>query len=89
MVAAAEVFIGVWQVQGAKTRLSEVIEEANTKGPQIVTRHGAERPVILSIAEYRAVTAHKHDLRAYLFGGPKVDSFDVPGDNDTGREGSL
>ena len=78
-----------WQVQEAKTRLSEVIEEANKKGPQIITRHGAERAVILSIAEYRALTAHKPDFRAYLLGGPKVDSFEVPRDNDTGREVQL
>jgi hypothetical protein len=32
------------------------------------------------------VAAHKPDLRAYLLGGPKVDSFDVPRDRDTGRE---
>jgi antitoxin Phd len=81
--------VAVWQVQEAKTRLSEVIEEANTKGPQIITRHGSERAVILSIAEYRALTAHKPDLRAYLLGGPKVDSFEVMRDPDTGREVSL
>jgi antitoxin Phd len=84
-----EVLMAVWQVQEAKTRLSEVIEEANTKGPQIITRHGAERAVVLSIAEYRALTAHKPDLRAYLLGGPKVDSFNVPRDRDTGRDVSL
>ena len=81
--------MAVWQVQEAKTRLSEVIEEANSKGPQIITRHGSERAVILSIAEYRALTAHKPDLRAYLLGGPKVDSFEVPRDRYTGREISL
>jgi prevent-host-death family protein len=81
--------MAVWQVQEAKTKLSEVIEEANTKGPQIITRHGAERAVVLSIAEYRALTAHKPDLRAYLLGGPKVDSFEVPRDRDTGRDVSL
>jgi len=61
--------MAVWQVQKAKTRLSEVIEEANTKGPQIITRHGSERAVVLSIAEYRALTAHRPDLRAYLLAG--------------------
>ena len=29
-----------WQLQEAKTKLSEVIEQAATKGPQIITRHG-------------------------------------------------
>lgn len=69
--------MAVWRIQEAKARLSEVIEEANTKGPQIITSHGSERAVVLSIAEYRALTAHKLDLRAYLLGGPKVDSFEV------------
>jgi prevent-host-death family protein len=81
--------VAVWQVQEAKTKLSELIEEANTKGPQIITRHGSERAVILSIREYRALTAHKPDLRAYLLGGPKFDSFDVERDRDTGRDVSL
>jgi antitoxin Phd len=81
--------MAVWQVQEAKTRLSEVIEEANSKGPQFITRHGAERAVILSIRDYRALTAHKPNLKEYLLGGPKVDSFEVPRDRDKGRKVSL
>jgi prevent-host-death family protein len=81
--------MGVWQLQEAKTHLSEMIEEANRTGPQIITRHGAERAVILSIAEYRALAAQKPDLRAYLLGGPKVDSFEVKRDRDTGRKVNL
>jgi antitoxin Phd len=81
--------MAIWQVQEAKTRLSEVIEEADKRGPQIITRHGAERAVILSIADYRALTAHRPDLRQYLLGGPKVDSFEVERELDTGREISL
>jgi antitoxin Phd len=41
--------MATWQVQQAKTRLSEVIERARTKGPQMITRHGAERVVLFSI----------------------------------------
>jgi len=78
--------MAIWQVQEAKTRLSEVIEDAYSKGPQIITRHGTERAVVLSIADYRALTAHKPDLREYLLGGPKVDCFEVERDADTGRE---
>jgi antitoxin Phd len=81
--------MAVWQIQEAKTRLSEVIEEANTKGPQFITRHGSERAVILSITDYRALTAHKPNLREYLLGGPKVDTFEVPRDRDTGRKVRL
>jgi prevent-host-death family protein len=83
-----------WQVQDAKTRLSEVIEEAHSKGPQIITRHGAERAVVLSIDDFRALTAHKPGLKEYLLGGPKLsgsklDSFEIEPDRDTGREIAL
>jgi len=81
--------MGTWQIQEAKSRLSEVIEEANTKGPQIITRHGTERAVVLSMQEYRSLTAHKPDFREFLLGGPKVDSFDIPRDGDTGRDIEL
>ena len=81
--------MAVWQIQEAKTRLSEVIEEANTKGPQFITRHGSERAVILSITDYRALTAHKPNLKEYLLGGPKVDTFEVPRDRDRGRKVRL
>jgi prevent-host-death family protein len=81
--------MAIWQVQEAKTRLSEVIEDANSKGPQFITRHGSERAVVLSIMDYRALTAHKPDLKEYLLGGPKVDEFDVPRDRDRGRKVRL
>jgi prevent-host-death family protein len=81
--------MALWQVQEAKTRLSEVIEEAHGKGPQIITRHGKERAVVLSIEDYRALTAHKPDLKEYLLGGPKVNRFEIEYDRDTGREIEL
>lgn len=81
--------MSIWQVQEAKTRLSEVIEEAQNNGPQIITRHGTERAVVLSISDYRARTAHKPDLREYLLVGPKFEDFEIERDRDTGREISL
>ena len=78
-----------WQVQEAKTRFSEMLDDAQSKGPQVITRHGSERAVVLSIDDYRSLTANKPDLRAYLLGGPKVDSFEIEPDGDTGREIEL
>lgn len=78
-----------WQVQDAKTRLSEVIERAQTEGPQTITRHGKERAVVLSIEDYRALAAHKPDFKAHLLGGPKTDDFSVERDRDTGRPVEL
>ena len=75
----------MWQVQEAKARFSEVIEKACTEGPQIITRHGAERAVVLSIDEYRALVSGEPDFKAHLFGGPKFDDFTVSRDPDRGR----
>ena len=78
-----------WQVQEAKTRLSELIEEADKKGPQIITRHGSEHAVVLSIADYRALTESRENLRDYLLGGPKINDFVITRSRDTGRKVRL
>ncbi|MPY87761.1 MAG: type II toxin-antitoxin system prevent-host-death family antitoxin [Luteitalea sp.] len=78
-----------WQVHEAKARFGEVVERASTEGPQTITRHGAERVVMLSIEDYRALVAHKPDFRAYLLGGPKLDDFSIERDRDTGRKIAL
>lgn len=51
-----------WQLQDAKNRFSEVVEEALTHGPQTVTRHGREVVVILSVEEYRRMKQPKGSL---------------------------
>jgi len=79
----------VWQIQHAKARLSEVIERARREGPQTITRHGAERAVVLSIEDYRALLAQKSDFKEYLLGGPKVDHFAIERDRDPGRPVDL
>ena len=81
--------MGTWQVQEAKTRLSEVIERARTEGPQMITRHGAARAVLISIEGYRALVAHQPDFKAHLLGGPKVDDFTIERDRDTTRPVEL
>ena len=42
----------VWQLQEAKNKLSEVVEEAIQRGPQVISRRGAEVAVVLSYEEY-------------------------------------
>ncbi len=86
-----------WQVQHAKAHFSELLDQAEHKGPQIITRHGAERAVVLSIEEYRTLkTIRPSDLRApktnyvdfkdWLLNGPKFDDLDIVRDTDTGRD---
>ncbi len=38
----------VWQVQEAKSRLSELMDRALDEGPQVITRHG--KPVVKVVA---------------------------------------
>ena len=42
-----------------------------------------------SIEDYRALSAHARDFKAYLIGGPKVEDFEVERDRDFGRDVEL
>lgn len=55
----------------------------------MITRHGAERAVVLSIADFRSLTAHRPGLKEYLLGGPKVDALEIKRERDTGRDVEL
>lgn len=56
-----------WAVQEAKQRFSSVVEAARNDGPQVVTRHGREVAVVLSMDDYRALGGGsvKDALRAF------------------------
>lgn len=79
----------MWQVQQAKAHFSEVIERARTEGPQVITRHGAERAVVLSIEEYRSLTGGKKDFITHLLSGPKFDDLEIERDKSTDRAVDL
>jgi prevent-host-death family protein len=42
-----------WPVQNAKSRFSEFLDACITVGPQLVTKHGAEAAVLVSVAQWR------------------------------------
>jgi antitoxin Phd len=48
-----------WQLQDAKARFSELIEDALEKGPQIVTRRGIDTAVVVSVDEWRKLNDEK------------------------------
>jgi prevent-host-death family protein len=66
-----------WQLQHAKARFSELVDDAVEKGPQIVTRRGIDTAVVVSIDEWRrAQPALRPTLKEVLLGsGPR---FDIP-----------
>lgn len=42
----------VWQLQDAKSRLSELVQNAQHRGAQTITRHGRPVAVVLSAQAY-------------------------------------
>lgn len=54
-----------WQLQNARAKLSEVIRQAAAE-PQEITVRGAPAAVVISVAEYRRLTATTENLGAFL-----------------------
>ncbi len=59
-----------WQLQEAKNRFSELVEEALRNGPQVVTRRGVETVVIMSVKEYQKLSKPKKDLVDFFHESP-------------------
>ena len=64
--------MAIWQLQEAKNKLSQVLDEALTKGPQVITRHGREVAVVLSVDEFRRLSAQRQSLVDFFRNSPLV-----------------
>jgi antitoxin Phd len=51
-----------WQLQEAKNKFSSLVELALENSPQIVTRHGKDAVVIISIEEYKKLTKPENNI---------------------------
>lgn len=60
----------VWQIQEAKNKLSEVIDQALEQGPQIITRRGVEAVIVLSYPEYRKLLLTQNKLSDFFRESP-------------------
>jgi len=81
-----------WQLQDAKNRFSEVVNEAERNGPQLVTRRGAKAAVVLSYEDYRKLSAKGRGatLTDALLSAPKVrGGLKVERSRDRGRKVEL
>jgi prevent-host-death family protein len=66
-----------WQLQDAKQRFSQLVRHARDEGPQVVTRHGEEVAVVVSIEEYRRLTHDKPDFRDFLLAAPDLSALEL------------
>ena len=60
----------IWTVAQAKAKLSELIENARTRGPQTITRNGRRTAVVVDVAEWepRARFAYEAPPKRARFG---------------------
>jgi prevent-host-death family protein len=77
-----------WQLQDAKSKFSELVEFAISKGPQFVTKRGVKSVVVISIDEFNRLKKPKDDLLSFFNQAPKID-LDVERKKDFDRDISL
>lgn len=79
-----------WQLQDAKNRLSEVVDEAVRSGPQVITRRGVEAVVVVSVADWARLSRRRSPLIELLRRAPRTpEGLDVSRARDTGRKVEL
>ncbi len=64
----------MWTVAEAKAKLSEVIHQAQSAGPQTVTRNGRPAAVLVSVEEWERKTKRTGNLAEFFASSPLQDS---------------
>jgi len=62
-----------WHLQDAKNQFSKLVQKARDEGPQVVTVRGQRAAVVLSAADYDALTGNRPSLVEDLLSGPDWD----------------
>lgn len=76
-----------WQIQEAKNKFSELIDGASKNVHQIITKHGKDTAVIISIEEYKNLTQKKGSLVDFFKKSPLIDTdLDLERKKDSSRE---
>lgn len=77
----------VWQLQEAKNKFSQVVNEALEGSPQVVTRRGEEVVVILSTEEYGRLKKSQTGLVEFFRSSPLAEvDLDLDRDQSYPRE---
>ena len=79
-----------WQLQEAKSRLSQVVDHALREGPQTITLRGKPAVVVVSFEEFQNLTRPSTSLREFFNQSPLYDTdLDLARSKDVSREVSL
>jgi prevent-host-death family protein len=63
-----------WSVAEAKAKFSEVIDRAESQGPQTITRNGRKTAVVVATDEWERKTKRKGNLAEFFAASPRRDS---------------
>jgi len=79
-----------WQLQEAKNKLSQVIHDAQTAGPQTITVRGKDTAVVISTEDYQKLTHKKDSLLKFFQESPLADvELDLTRSKENGRDIEL
>ncbi|HEX3129465.1 MAG TPA: type II toxin-antitoxin system Phd/YefM family antitoxin [Thermoanaerobaculia bacterium] len=79
-----------WTLADAKAHLSEVVDNALTKGPQVITRRGRRAVVVIAAEEWERRTQRKGTLADFFAASPLRDSgLEIERSQDGAREIDL
>ena len=59
----------IWQLQEAKAKLTELVNESKHE-PQIISRRGVNEAVVISMEKYREFTGQNTNLFTFLQNSP-------------------
>jgi prevent-host-death family protein len=80
----------VWSVADAKARLSELLDQAVSKGPQVITRRGREVVIVVAAEEWHRKSDRSGSLAEFLAASPLRDSgLDIERDDGAPRDAGL
>ncbi len=80
----------IWQLQDAKSKFSEVVDNALKQGVQIVTRRGKKTVVVMPYEEYERLSRQGETLSQFLLASPLADSgLHVDRDNSLPRDSEI
>jgi prevent-host-death family protein len=80
----------IWQLQDAKSKFSQLVENAIRHEPQFVTKHGNNAVVILSFDDYQKIIKPQTDLVTFLRSSPLMGAeLDISRNKDLPRDIEL
>lgn len=79
----------VWQLQEAKAKLTELLNEAQHE-PQIISRRGVHEVVVMTIEKYREFTGKNENIVSFFQNSPLYGvELDLKRDDSPMREADL